>query len=70
MAARSPKDISALMQDTKLVTAALARGVREAMVRHIQAGLPMVEWRDEKSVWVPPDEIKRRLEQMDKQDRA
>ena len=39
------------------------------MVRHIQAGLPMVEWRDGKSVWVQPDEIKRRIEEMDKQDR-
>ena len=67
MAARSDKNISELMQDADIVTAALGRGVREAMVQHIRAGLPMVEWRDGKSVWVQPDEIQRRLQEMDKQ---
>ena len=69
MAARSPKDISAIMKEGTQVDAALKAGVREAMIRHVKAGLPAVEWRDGKSVWVPPEEIERRLQEMDKQNR-
>ena len=66
MAARTDKDVSAIMADGTLVDAALAAGVREALLRYCRAGQPAVEWRDGKSVWLTPAEIQRRLEQMDK----
>ena len=66
MAARTDKDISALMKEETPVQAALTRGVREALMRHVQAGVPAVEWQDGKSVWLSPEEIKRRIEEMDK----
>ncbi|TET34118.1 MAG: hypothetical protein E3J72_15205 [Planctomycetota bacterium] len=59
------KDIDAIMKDGKLVDAALAAGVREALIRHIKAGEPVVEWKDGKTVWLPPEEIKKRIEEMD-----
>ena len=31
--------------------------VRDALIRHKQAGLPIVIWRDGAVVWVPPEEI-------------
>lgn len=66
MAMRATKDVAAIMADTALITAALAAGVRQALVRHLQAGLPVVEWRDGKTVWLGPDEIRQRIAEMDR----
>ena len=66
MAAETDKDVGLIMKEGKLVDAALTAGVREALVRHVQAGLPVVEWRDGKCVWLTPDEIKQRIAQIDK----
>jgi len=35
-------------------------------VRHVQAGQPVVEWRDGTCVWLGPDEIKQRIKEIDK----
>jgi hypothetical protein len=67
MARRTDKDIMALMSEGTPVTEALARGVRDALVRHLEAGVPVVEWQDGQCVWLSPDEIKRRIEEMDKE---
>ena len=66
MAAETDKDVGLIMKEGKLVDAALTAGVREALVRHVQAGLPVVEWRDGKCVWLTPDEIKQRIAEIDK----
>ena len=57
MVRRTDKDIMALMTQGTEVDEALARGVREALVRHLQAGVPVVEWQDGKCVWLAPEEI-------------
>lgn len=62
--ARKP-DIAALMADGRLVDAALTAGVRAALLAHARAGLPVVEWRDGRTVEVPPREIRRRLRLME-----
>jgi len=54
------------MDEGTAVDEALARGVREALRRHVQAGVPAVEWRDGKTVWVGPEELARRIAEMDK----
>ncbi len=66
MPARTQKDVGAILQNSALVSAALAAGVREAMERHRRAGLPMAEWRDGKTVWIAPAEIERRIKELDK----
>jgi len=66
VAAETDKDIGLIMKEGKQVDAALTAGVREALVRHVQVGLPVVEWRDGKCVWLTPDEIKQRIDQIDK----
>jgi len=55
----------AVMTEGTEVDEALARGVRDALLRHCQAGVPAVEWQDGKCVWLSPEEIKRRIEEMD-----
>jgi len=70
MRTKTDKDIDAIMKDGSLVGTALKAGVREALVRHVQAGLPVVEWRDGKCVWVPPGEIKKRIQEMDREARG
>jgi hypothetical protein len=69
MARRTRKDIMALMTRGTEVDEALGRGVREALVRHLQAGVPVVEWRDGRCVWLSLDEIRRRIEDMDRKRR-
>jgi len=39
------------------ITQALTQGVREALLKHKQAGNPVVVWRDGKMVWLKPEEI-------------
>lgn len=36
---------------------AMKQAVREALIRHKQAGNPVATWRDGQVVWVPPEEI-------------
>jgi hypothetical protein len=54
-------DIEALIQERTPVTEAIRRGGLEAMKRHIQAGLPMVDYRNGRVVHVPPEELKELL---------
>lgn len=49
--------ISLLLADREKISQALARGVREALLKHKQAGNPVATWRDGKVVWIPPEEI-------------
>ncbi|MBI5182484.1 MAG: hypothetical protein HZA06_06200 [Nitrospirae bacterium] len=49
--------IKEVLSDPDNVTQALVQGVREALLKHKQAGNPIVVWRDGKIVWLKPDEI-------------
>ncbi len=40
-----------------MIDEALAQGVREAMLRHKKDGLPVVIYRDGKTVWVKPEDL-------------
>ena len=51
------KDITAILEDGHTVDAALRQGVREALIFHKQVGAPIVVWRDNQVVWIPPEEI-------------
>jgi hypothetical protein len=54
----APQDINRIfVEDGHLIDEALARGVRAAMARHKAAGLPVVIYRDGKTVWVTPEEL-------------
>lgn len=54
------KDIERMFAEGTLIDEALVEGVQEALRRHKQAGLPIAEWRDGKTVWVPPEQIELR----------
>jgi hypothetical protein len=45
------------LRDTKLIQRALARAVREALLRHKQAGNPIAVWRDGRVVWIAAEDI-------------
>ncbi len=52
------KDIARVMrEDSQAVDDALARGVREAMLRHKKDDLPVVIERDGKVTWVKPEDL-------------
>lgn len=51
------KTIAELFADNALIDKALGKAVREALLRHKQAGNPICVWRDGKVVWIPPEEI-------------
>jgi hypothetical protein len=61
----SDKDISAIMADGRPVDLALRKAAREALVKHKQAGQPVVVWRDGKTVLIPPEEIDDILKKLD-----
>ena len=58
MAEEKVKDrISEIFEDKEKISQALAKGVHEALLRHKQAGNPVVTWRDGRIVWLKPEEI-------------
>jgi len=50
-------NIAEAFADPERITQALAQGVRDALLKHKQAGNPIVIWRDGKIVWIKPEEI-------------
>jgi hypothetical protein len=54
----SPKrSLAERLQDLDLIERAFKRAVREALIRHKQAGNPICEWRDGEVVWIQPEDI-------------
>ena len=51
---RSPAE---RVEDIPLILAAMRQAVREALLRHKQAGNPVAVWQDGKVVWVQPEDI-------------
>ena len=49
--------ICSAMSDVELINRALMRGVRDALVRHKQAGNPICVERNGEIVWIPPEDI-------------
>ncbi|MBI5195902.1 MAG: hypothetical protein HZA10_06240 [Nitrospirae bacterium] len=49
--------IAEAFADPDKITKALTRGVRDALLKHKQAGNPVVVWRNGKIVWLKPEEI-------------
>ena len=58
-------DIDALIQEETPVTEAIRRGSLEAMKRHIQAGRPMVSYKDGQVIHIPPEELSEMLAVME-----
>jgi hypothetical protein len=57
MSEQSGKSIHELFADRDLITAAINRGVREALLKHARDGQTVATWRDGKVVWVPAEEL-------------
>jgi hypothetical protein len=51
------RSLSDRLRDVRLIEQALVRAVRDALLRHKQAGNPVAEWRDGKIVWIAPEDI-------------
>jgi hypothetical protein len=49
--------IAEAFSNPEKITQAVAKGVRDALLKHKQAGNPIVVWRDGKIVWLDPEEI-------------
>lgn len=50
-------DFHECFQDNDRVTRAIARGTREALIRHKALGVPIAIWKDNQVTIVPPEEI-------------
>lgn len=57
MIEKRQRSIAELMADDSIISAALGRAVRQALLEHAREGQPVATWRDEKVVWIPPAEI-------------
>ncbi len=56
-AKKQRRDLDQLIEDDLLIESALREGVREALRRHKEAGLPVAAWRNGKVVWIPPQKL-------------
>jgi hypothetical protein len=46
-----------LFRQPQLIEAAAARASRLALIAHKREGVPIAVWRENRVVWVPPEEI-------------
>lgn len=46
-----------IMNDTEKVRRIIQTGINEALLKHKQAGNPVCEWKNNKVVWVQPEDI-------------
>src|SRR5262249_51189576 len=51
------RSISELLADHDLITKAIQRAVREAVLQHARAGNPVASWENGEVVWILPEEI-------------
>jgi hypothetical protein len=52
-----PRSIRELFADDALITGALTRATREAVLQHARLGHPVATMRDGKVVWLSPEEV-------------
>ncbi|MEW6110427.1 MAG: hypothetical protein AB1632_14880 [Nitrospirota bacterium] len=57
MKKKPKKSIDEIFKEGDPIDKALKKAVQEALIRHKQAGNPIVVWRDGKIVWLKPEEI-------------
>lgn len=50
-------DFHEKFQDNDFVTAAIRRGVRDALIKHKALGVAIAVWQDGQVVLIPPEEI-------------
>ncbi len=53
--------ISELLADHSLITEAICRAVREAVLNHARAGQPVATWQNGRVVWIQAREVLSRL---------
>ena len=58
-------DIGELIRDTRLITEALTRAAREALLEDKRLGVPVPVWRNGQTEWVPPEQIDMLLAQIE-----
>jgi hypothetical protein len=51
-------EISRVFNDGDAVTKAIQAGINAALLKHKQLGNPICVWRDDKVVWIAPENIK------------
>jgi hypothetical protein len=61
MSTSEPKDIGKIFRDGTLIDEAMNAAVRDAVQLHKEKGLPLVVWRDGKTVWISPEEAEQSL---------
>ena len=56
---KTPKKsrIGEMFSDGRKIDDAVRSGVREAILRHKRAGVPVAVWRNGQAVWVPADQV-------------
>jgi hypothetical protein len=54
---RNDEEISKLFNDPDKLTIIIQSGIREALLKHKQAGNPICEWKDNKVVWISAENI-------------
>jgi len=58
MKAEATKDLDRIfIEEGDLITESIRKGARDAILRHKQAGLPVVVYRDGKIAWIDPSEL-------------
>lgn len=50
-------NIPKILEDQDRVVKAIQKGIKDALLKHKQAGNPVCGWKDGKVIWVSPENI-------------
>lgn len=50
-------EITKIINNPEIVTKAIQKGIKEALLKHKQAGHKVSTWRDGKVVWINPEDV-------------
>jgi hypothetical protein len=65
MSLKNNTNLDVLVRDNAVILEAIRQGSLAAMRRHIQAGVPMVSWKDGKVIEIPTEELARMLKDIE-----
>jgi hypothetical protein len=57
MSSTQEERLTQLRSEVRAIEAAMREAVRDALLVHKRAGLPVATWRDGQVVWIPASEI-------------
>lgn len=60
------RGVDEALHEHLVIERAVAQGVRDALMRHVQAGVPAAAWENGRAVWISPKKLRAHIRALDR----